>query len=275
MNVDFMPNPAVIETVDRSVRDNHLFTFRLSSPVAAAPGQFMELSVPGVGAFPASTAACGQDRIFQSCIRKAGRVTTALYELDEGAEVGIRGPFGNGFPLEAFVGRDALLVAGGLGMAPLRALLQALVQQRQRMGEIILLYGSREPELLLFRDELEGLAKAGWIRLRFSVDFTTDLPWPGGGFLCKVGLVTELLDDLQFSPSRTTAAVCGPPALYTCVPEELASLGISPGRIFLSLERRMKCGVGQCCHCVTGGTFVCREGPVFQLEQVRRMESAI
>jgi sulfhydrogenase subunit gamma (sulfur reductase) len=275
MSVDFMPVPAVIESIDRSVRDNHLFTFRLASGAVAAPGQFMELSIPGVGAFPASTAAYGVKETFQSCIRRAGRVTAALYGLEEGAAIGLRGPFGNGFPLEAFTGRDALLVAGGLGMAPLRALLQALLQSRERVGAITLLYGSREPELLLFRRELEELAEAGLIRLRFSVDFTTELPWPGGGFLCKVGLVTELLDDLQFSPSRTTAAVCGPPALYTCVPEELASLGISPAQIFVSLERRMKCGVGQCCHCVTGGTFICRDGPVFSLDRVRKMEGAI
>ncbi len=275
MTIDFRPVEAVIEAVDRRVRDHHLFTFRPALPLAVAPGQFAELSLAGIGAFPISAAACGDDTIFQSCIRRAGRVTSALYQLAEGDRVGLRGPFGNGFPLADFRGQDALLIAGGLGMAPLRGLLHALLGQREAMGDIILLYGSREEELLLFRDELEDLAEKGRIRLRFSVDFTTELPWPGAGFLCKVGLVPELLDCVPFAPGRTVAAVCGPPALYSCVPEELAALGVAPERIFLTLERRMKCGVGQCCHCVTGGTFVCRDGPVFHLAALRTMAGAI
>lgn len=275
MTVDFLPIPAVIERIDRRVRDHHVFSFRLSSPLTVAPGQFLEFSIPGAGAFPVSSAAYPSGGTFEACIRKAGRVTAALYGLSEGATVGFRGPFGNGFPLSAFEGRDVLLVAGGLGMAPLRGLLQALLSQRERLERLILLYGSREPELLLFRPELEGLADSGTLTARFSVDFITELPWSAGRFLCKVGLVTELLEGLEFTPDRTVAAVCGPPALYTCVPEELASLGVDPAAIYLTLERRMKCGVGQCCHCVAGGVFVCREGPVFTLEQVRTIENAI
>jgi NAD(P)H-flavin reductase len=275
MNVDFTPVPAVLEGVDRSIRDNHLFTFRPARPLPVAPGQFLELSVPGVGAFPVSTAAYGSGERFVACIRRAGRVTAALYRQGEGAEVGLRGPFGNGFPLDAFWGRDVLLVAGGLGMAPLRGLLQALVAHRRQVGEIILLYGTREPEALLFRQELERFADAGVLRLRFSVDFATELPWKTGSFVCKVGLVTELLEDLALAPERTTAAVCGPPGLYQCVPEELGELGIAPDRIFLTLERRMKCGVGQCCHCVTAGTYICKEGPVFSLDRLRTMENAV
>lgn len=276
MRIDFTPVPAVIEHIDRSVPDNHLFIFHLASPLDVRPGQFVELSVPGVGAFPVSSAASELegDR-FQACIRRAGRVTSALYRLAEGAEVGLRGPFGNGFPLEEFSGRDVLLVAGGLGMAPLRGLLQALLATRERVGEIILLYGSREPETILFREELESLAESGQIGLRFSVDFATELPWAAAAFVCKVGLVTALLEDLRFSAGNTVAAVCGPPSLYSCVPEELAALGIKPERIFLTLERRMKCGVGQCCHCVTAGVYVCRQGPVFSLAELRRMPGAL
>jgi len=275
MNVDFLPTRAVIETIDRRVPENHLFTFRLATGMPVAPGQFVELSIPGIGAFPVSTAAAASGKKFQSCIRRTGRVTAALYELGEGDRVGLRGPFGNGFPLEAFFGRDVLLVAGGLGMAPLRALLQTLVATRERVGEIILLYGSREPDLLLFRRELEELDRTGLIKLRLSVDFSTEIPWSKGGYVCKVGLVTELLEGLVFAPERTVAAVCGPSGLYSCVPEEIAALGVCPERVYVTLERRMKCGVGQCCHCVAGGRFVCRDGPVFSLESLRRMEGAI
>jgi NAD(P)H-flavin reductase len=275
MTAAFQPAPAVIESIDATVADNHLFTFRLAEPIFVAPGQFVELSIPGVGAFPVSTAAHPCGATFQACIRRAGRVTSALYRLDEGATVGIRGPFGQGFPLAAFAGRDALLVAGGLGMAPLRALLQALLEQRERVGEIILLYGSREPDAILFREELEGLAAAGTIKVRFSVDFATELPWSTDAYVCRIGLVTELLRDLMFAPAQTVAAVCGPPSLYGCVLEDLARLGIDPERIFATLERRMQCGVGQCCHCVTAGVFVCRQGPVFSLAELRGMEGAI
>ncbi|HEY7746575.1 MAG TPA: FAD/NAD(P)-binding protein [Desulfuromonadales bacterium] len=275
MTVAFQPVPAVIETIDETVADNHFFTFRLAEPMPVAPGQFVELSIPGVGAFPVSTATHSGGATFQACIRRAGRVTSALYRLGEGATVGFRGPFGQGFPLEAFAGRDALLVAGGLGMAPLRALLQALLEERERVGEIILLYGSRDPDAILFRDELEGLAAAGTIKVRFSVDFATELPWSREAYVCRIGLVTELLRDLVFVPTKTVAAVCGPPSLYGCVLEDLARLGIDPERIFATLERRMQCGVGQCCHCVTAGVFVCRQGPVFSLAELRRMEKAI
>lgn len=275
MTVEFVPVPAILERVDRTTEDHYLFTFRPGRPLPVAPGQFLELSVPGIGAFPVSTAAYGNGERFVACIRRAGRVTAALYRQCEGAEVGLRGPFGNGFPLDEFWGRDVLLVAGGLGMAPLRGLLQALLAQRQRLGELILLYGTREPDLLLFREELERLAAQGLLRLRFSVDFATELPWTTGSFLCKVGLVSELLEDLALAPERTTAAVCGPPGLYQCVPGELAELGIPSQQIFLTLERRMKCGVGQCCHCVTAGTYICRDGPVFSLDRLQTMEGAL
>lgn len=275
MTIRFQPVPAVIEAIDPAVADNHLFTFRLAEPIAVAPGQFAELSVPGVGAFPVSTAAHSAGTTFVACIRRSGRVTAALYRMTEGDPVGIRGPFGRGFPLDVFIGRDVLLVAGGLGMAPLRALLQALLERREMVGEIALLYGSHDPGALLFRNELEDLASAGTINLRFSVDFATELPWSTDGYVCRIGLVTELLRDLTVVPVATVAAVCGPPSLYGCVLEDLARLGIDPGRIYATLERRMQCGIGQCCHCVTAGVFVCSQGPVFSLAELRRMPGAI
>lgn len=274
MTRDFLPVPAVIERIDRTVADNHLFIFRPDTPMTVHPGQFVELSIPGAGAFPVS-AAGRSGEVFEACIRRTGRVTDALYRLGEGSPVGLRGPFGNGFPLEAFSGGDVVLVAGGLGIAPLMGLLQALLAERRRFGEIILLYGSRDPEAILFREQLELLAQERRIRLRFSVDFAIEVPWTKSGAVCKVGLVTELLEDLEFTIADAAAAVCGPPVLYGCVLEELAELGVSPRRIFATLERRMQCGVGQCCHCVTSGIFICRQGPVFSLEELRAMPGAI
>ncbi len=273
--IDFRPRSATIEGVESMVPEHALFTFRLADDLGVAPGQFVELSVPGAGAFPVSTAALTDGLLFAACIRRAGRVTDALFARQVGDVVGIRGPFGNGFPLPEFMHKDALLIAGGLGMAPLRALLQALLLRPQGSGEIILLYGSREPKLLLFRSELESLAKAGRIHLRFSADFAPETPWAPPSVICRVGLVAGLLGDLPLRPERTVAAVCGPPLLYGCVLEELAAQGIEPGSIYATLERRMQCGVGECCHCAVGGVFVCREGPVFSLAQLRRMPGAI
>jgi NAD(P)H-flavin reductase len=274
MRSGFLPQTALLETVDDRVRDNHLFTFRVEKELGVAPGQFVELSVPGIGAFPVSSCAYQTGTALVCCIRRAGRVTDALYRLATGDRLGVRGPFGAGFPLEAFFGRDALLVAGGLGMAPLRGLLHALLSQRERFGEIILLYGSRDPESLLFRDELETLGRSGAVQVRFSVDFATELPWASDTFFCRVGLVTSLLEKLPLTPGRTTAAVCGPPSLYGCVLEELSRLGIPDETIFATLERRMRCGVGECCHCVAGGVFVCCEGPVFSLARLRQLPGA-
>jgi NAD(P)H-flavin reductase len=275
MTTFFQPLAARLARIEPLIADHALFTFAPVQPLPLAPGQFVEISLPGVGAFPVSACEIPGDGRLISCIRRAGRVTDALFRLVEGSEVGLRGPFGKGFPFEAFHGRDALLVAGGLGMAPLRALLRTLLDLPGREGRIILLYGAREPESLLFHDELMALAAAGRITLRLSVDFAEELPGPASGVLCQVGLVPELLDGLEFNPQRTTAALCGPPALYRCVLDELAAAGIPPELIFATLERRMRCGIGECCHCVTGGVFVCCEGPVFSLARLRTMEGAI
>jgi len=275
MTHNLLPYPARLERVDDLVPEHRLFSFRSEPALVPAPGQFVELSVPGLGAFPVSVCDLGRDGLVTCCVRRAGRVTSALFGLSAGASVGLRGPFGNGFPVDAFRGRDALLVAGGLGMAPLRALLQTLLSDGARRERIILLYGSREPAALLFRAELEGLAESGRILLRFSVDFAETLPGFAMGVVCRIGLVNELLVGLELNPERTAAAVCGPPALYRCVLEELAALGLPPAAIYATLERRMRCGVGECCHCVTGGRFLCRDGPVFALSELRAMPGAI
>lgn len=275
MKDTLQPVAAVLHDIAPMARDNHLFTFLAGQPLALSPGQFFEITLPGVGSFPVSACDQVRNRLITSCIRRAGRVTEALYQLEKGDRVGLRGPFGNGFPLELFKDQDALLIAGGLGMAPLRALLKTLLGDEQRKHKIIVLYGSRQPQALLFREELLELSNQRRIELRFSVDFAEDLPSLAGRVVCKIGLVNELLADLDFAPRQTVAAVCGPPALYHCILEELALIGIPPTKIFATLERRMRCGVGECCHCVVAGQYICKEGPVFSLERMRKMTGAI
>ncbi len=271
----YLPVRATLTQIDGRVADNHIFTLVPDQPLAVAPGQFVELSLPGLGAFAVSSCAAANPGEVRLCIRRAGRVTSALYGLAPGAVFGLRGPFGNGFPLAAFAGRDVLLLAGGLGMAPLMGLLATLLQQRDAYGEIIVLNGAREPASLLFRPELEGLAAQGLIRAAFSVDFADDEAdvtlLPG----CRVGLVSGLLGTVPLRPELTTAAVCGPPAMYGGVLPQLEALGLAAANIYATLERRMRCGVGHCCHCVTGGVFVCRSGPVFTLDELRRIDGAL
>lgn len=274
MNPHSLPQPAIITHVEPMDRDDRVFTLQPKAPLEIRPGQFVELTIPGAGAFPVSTAGPATDG-FTTCVRRIGRVTSALFRLDTGSSVGLRGPFGNGFDLTRFAGRDVLLIAGGLGIAPLRGLLIALLADRSSFGRLLLLYGARAAGNILFRHELEELADKQEIELRFSVDFATEMRETTNGYVCSIGLVTDLLDGLRLDPDGTTAAVCGPPSLYGCVLERLASLGLAPERIFATLERRMKCGTGHCCHCVCAGVPICQDGPVFSLAELRTMPGAI
>ncbi len=261
----YLPAPARIMRVQELTSDIRLYDLRfVDSPLADAflfrPGQFVELSVVGVGEGPFSLPSSPTRRgIFQLGIRRVGTLTNYLFDhVIEGDTVGIRGPLGNGFPVEVFEGQDVLLVAGGLGMVPLRGLLQYLIDQRDRFGRVMLLYGTRSPEQVLFREELESLARRGDAEILLSVDQTQGRTWAG-----RVGVVTELLDLVQFDVARTYAIACGPPVFYKFMLEKLVARGFGRHRIFLSLERRMECGVGKCGHCAVGYTFTCLHGPVF------------
>jgi sulfhydrogenase subunit gamma (sulfur reductase) len=261
----YAPAPARIMRVRELTSDIRLYDLRFTSAELAdgfafRPGQFVELSVLGVGEGPFSLPSSPTRRgMFQLGIRRAGALTGYLFDhVTEGDLVGIRGPLGNGFPVELFQGQDVLLVAGGLGMIPLRGLLQYLIDQRDRFGRVILLYGTRSPEQVLFREELESLARRGDAEILLSVDSTQGRPWAG-----RVGVVTELLDGVDIDVAHTYAAACGPPVFYKFMLEKLVARGFGRHRIFLSLERRMECGVGKCGHCAVGYTFTCLHGPVF------------
>ncbi len=261
----YLPAPARILDARDLAPDTRLFELRFEDTELARsfrflPGQFVELSVMGVGeapfSLPSSPTRAGT---FELVIRRAGSLTGYLFDhLGAGDTVGIRGPLGNGFPVDRFEGCDVLLVAGGLGMVPLRGLLQYLVDLRQLFGRITLLYGSRTPDAVLFADELSSVSDRGDAEVRLAVDSTNDQPWDG-----EVGFVTELVDGLEVDAARTYAVCCGPPVFYKFVLDRLVSKGFGKDHIFLSLERRMECGIGKCGHCAVGYTFTCLHGPVF------------
>jgi sulfhydrogenase subunit gamma (sulfur reductase) len=261
----YQPALARVMRIQELISDVRLFELRFTDPMLAGnftfrPGQFVELSVLGVGEGPFSLPSSPTRRgSFQLGIRRAGVLTDYLFDHTvEGDLVGVRGPLGNGFPLERLEGNDVLLVAGGLGMVPLRGLLHYLIDLRDRFGRVILLYGTRSPDQVLFREELESLSRRGDAEIMLSVDATQGKPWSG-----KVGVVTELIDEVALDVAKTNAIACGPPVFYKFMLEKLVRLGFGKDRIFLSLERRMECGVGKCGHCAVGYTFTCLHGPVF------------
>ncbi|MDD2273643.1 MAG: FAD/NAD(P)-binding protein [Desulfuromonadaceae bacterium] len=273
-----LPVPAVISTIRPLTVDTSLFTLYTEPfcPVAASflPGQFLELSLPGVGEIPLSY--CGfpsQDGRIELCVRHVGHVTTPLKVAAPGDAVGVRGPFGRGFPLSAYGGQDLLLIAGGLGIAPLRSLLLALMNRRELWGRLTLLYGARETGALLFLDELLELQKRGEVELQMSVDHQEHCL--DGPPCCRIALLPALLDQLELDPGRIFAAICGPPVVYPLLVSRLQRMGLSDENIHLSLERRMKCGVGRCGHCAVGTRLCCVDGPVFSFAELAGIEGSL
>jgi len=224
------------------------------------PGQFIMLSIFGIGEAPISITSGPDEKGFiELCVRKVGRVTTALHSIHEGSKVGIRGPYGNGYPVKKMEHKNLLIVAGGLGIAPLRSLIRYLLWRRESFKEVGIVYGARNPESILFREEMESLVMRTDIKCMLSVDSVTDKEkWKW-----HVGKVTELLDKLKMPLLKTSIAVCGPPVFYKFVLNKLLSIGYSKGSIYMSLERRMECGEGKCGHCVIGHKYTCVDGPIF------------
>jgi NAD(P)H-flavin reductase len=224
----------------------------------------------GIGEAPISISSSPtRDGTFQLAIRQVGDVTKALHALKKGAIVGIRGPFGNGFPLEALEGKNLLLIAGGIGLFPLRSLVQYVLDRRRSFGKIILLFGARSPSERLFVEELAQWKQSPDIEFHETVD-KGDGSWKG-----NVGVITTLIPKVEIEPAKTMAVVVGPPIMYRFVIGELKKKGLADEHIIMSLERRMKCGVGKCGHCQINGVYVCQEGPVFSLAQLRNLREAV
>lgn len=273
-----VPAIAVITDLQPMSPDTALFRISREQPIVSAsctamPGQFVQLSIPAGGEVPISIAGMSRENSYDLCVRRVGHVTAMAHRLVPGDKVGIRGPFGNGFPVSAWRGSDVLLMAGGLGIAPLRSLLLYLLQHRDDYGSLTLMYGARDPAALLFRDELHQLSCRHDFRLLVTVDFLTGAA--PTEFACKTGLLTDLLTSSDIDLTGTIVAICGPPPLYRCLIPELLHLGIDSDTIYLSLERRMKCGHGICCHCAIGDLFCCTDGPVFTWSQLQHIPEAL
>ena len=254
--------PRPVKVVARRRENHDTVSLDIEDSMPVEPGQFNMLYAFGKGEVPISVSAAGKGRITHT-VRDVGLVTSALTSVAPGSAIGIRGPFGQGWPVGGLRGKDVLVVAGGLGLAPLRPALHALLERRTEYGRLVLLYGARTPSDLLFTRELER-----W-RGRFDFDVEVTVDRGEDGWRGNVGVVTRLFDRTRFDPAHTVALMCGPEIMMRFTLRELEKAGVADERVYLSMERNMRCGIGLCGHCQLGSRFVCLDGPVFRYDEVR------
>ena len=237
------------------------------------PGQFMMVSITGIGEAPFSISSTpSRPGLIEFGIRRVGRITDKIFELKENSVLGVRGPYGNGFPIERMIGQNLVIVMGGLGAIPLRSLLLYALDNRDQFDKIFLIYGAKRPAEMLFRKEFISLMGREDLNCLLTVDKDDTGKWPG-----HTGLVTTLFQYVKgIDPEKTTVVVIGPPVMYKFCVAEVLKLNIPKHQILMSLERRMKCGVGKCGHCIIGGyIYTCLEGPVFSYWDVLHMKGLI
>lgn len=275
MKNPYVPELAVIEDIIEETAANDVKTFRVvfcdantRRDFSYRPGQFAEVSVFGLGEAPISiTSSPTQAGYLEFAVKKAGVLTTALHEAEKGDCIGVRGPYGNVFPVEIMAGKHLVFIAGGIGLAPLRSLFNYCIDPSQRcqFKTVTMLYGARSPGDLVFKWELEKWGARPDLTQHITVD-RGDGKWPG-----RVGFVPSLLMDVKPSPQETVAITCGPPIMIKYVLQNLEELGFAPEQIVTTLEMRMKCGIGKCGRCNIGAQYVCMDGPVFTYAQLRHM----
>jgi sulfite reductase subunit B len=234
------------------------------------PGQFVEVSIFGFGEAPISV--CSSPTkipTFDLTVRKAGRFTERMHILQPGSSIGIRGPFGQGFTVDLFKGKDILFVCGGIGLAPLKSLIDYTIAKRKDYGRLIILYGTKHPSEILFKKSVELWQNLDDVEFHMTVD-RADKDWKG-----KTGVITTLMPPLTLDAENTIATVVGPPIMYKFVIMALKSKRIPDENIYLSLERRMKCGVGKCGHCQINDSYVCQDGPVYSYPRIKQLPEAI
>ncbi len=266
----YIPMQAKLVHSEKFTENEKFFRWEFSEDVETIAGQFMQIGLMGVGEAPISiTSSPGKSKVMDMCIRNVGDVTNALHNLEVGQSAWMRGPFGNGYDVSQCEGQDVLFVAGGLGLAPCRSFIAGVLDNREKYGNVTILYGSRTPADLLFLDDLKEWGAQKDIELITTVD-KSDGQWQG-----HVGLITTLFRKLTIDPTNTTVFVIGPPVMFKFAVLEILALGLPENRIYCSLERRMKCALGVCGHCQIRETYICKEGPVFTYQQVKRMREGI
>ena len=245
---------------------------KVAETFAFEPGQFVELSVAGEGEATFCLASSPQEKGYLECsVKRVGLVTEAIHRLDPDALVGLRGPYGNSFPLQRMEGRDLIFVAGGIGLAALRSLIKVVLAGRGKFGSILILYGARSVEDLVYREELEKWRSLKGLKTVLTVD-------PGGespGWKGEVGFVPAVLERLNPGSRNSTVITCGPPIMIRYVLAALDKMGFDPQEVITTLEMKMKCGLGHCGRCNVGPLYVCKDGPVFTYARIREFVEQI
>ncbi|MFA5536314.1 MAG: FAD/NAD(P)-binding protein [Bacillota bacterium] len=246
-------------------------TFHVTSdegkPFTPMPGQLGMVSLLPVGEAMFSVTTQGPDHL-EFAIKKAGTLTGVLHEIEVGQAIGVRGPYGNGFPIDLFKGKDIVFIGGGIGLAPVRSMINYCVENRDNFGKLNIIYGARSPEDLCFKEDLfENWLKVRDTQVHVTVDKGDD-NWKG-----NVGFVPAFLEEINPTPENTIALTCGPPIMIKFVLQSLAKMNFQPEQIVTTLEMRMKCGVGKCGRCNIGSKYVCLDGPVFTLAELNEMPS--
>ncbi len=255
--------------------EEKLFQVRILDPnvrerFSFLPGQFIMVDLPGCGEIAIGIASSASNHEFiELCIRKVGKVTGMIHRLEAGAVVGLRGPFGTNFPMQKMQGSNVLLIAGGLGFTTLRSSIYWVNEHRPDFKEVNVLYGARDPSQLLFKYQFEEWRKV------YNLNILTIVEQPDESWAGPIGMITQLFDEVPIDPDDTFAIVCGPPVMFKFVCSHLSDLGLPRQRMFVSLERRMHCGMGKCCRCNVGSTFTCQDGPVFAYWSVMNLQEAI
>jgi NAD(P)H-flavin reductase len=270
----YEPFPCRIESVAGLTPVEKLFGLaRLDGePFGHRPGQFMMVSIRGIGEAPISVSSSpSRGAYLELGVRNTGVLTAALHAMKAGDELGLRGPFGTSFNDQALKGKDLLLISGGCGLAPMRSLIQHIEDHRGDYGHVTILYGAKSPQDMLYKDELKAWQQSSSVDCRVTVDnVTSGTCWDG-----HVGLITTLIPPLTVRADNTAGVIVGPPIMYKFVIPELYDKGLQDADIVVSLERYMKCGVGKCGHCTIDHLYCCVDGPVFRLDQVASVKGAL
>ena len=264
MDNPYRPIEAKVTAVIPETPTIKTIRFKPKEPIAFATGQFIELTVPGVGEAPftPSSSPAVKD-VMEVTVMKVGRVTERIHQLKEGDIVGVRGPLGKGYPIEKFKDKEILVVGGGCGLAPLRSLMYELFDRSGQFKKLFFRGGCKMPQELLYKDETKEWAKRKDLDLKLTVDKASS-SWKG-----SVGVVTTILDDVDMNCRRGIAIVCGPPVAMKFITKKLLDMEFQYENIYLSMEKNMSCGIGKCGHCRIGTYYACKDGPVFTYKQIK------
>ncbi len=268
----YSPLEGTIVSTKQMTENEKFFEIEMGQEFKYLPGQFVQFSMLGIGEAPISISSAptnGNHTRFEVCVRNVGMFTNAMHKLEVGSKVGVRGPFGEPFPVDDMKGNDLLFVAGGLGIVPLRSLIWFVIHKRIDYGSVTILLGCKEPKDRLFADEIDTWNRMTDINYACTVD-KAGPEWGG-----NVGVITTLIPGVDIDIKRTYSVIVGPPIMYKFVIKELLKKGMPDNRIVLSLERRMKCGLGKCGHCQMNDQYVCKDGPTFTYDQIKGLEEAL